>query len=214
MINTASIYVCICKISNLIQSYAIAANSMGEKAWVKAGNVWIESMALQHCLGEQKCSNDTGVVEANNITRKIRLLDVGSCYNPFESCSNAAAFSVTALDLCPAKDSVFICDFLKVSIGEYGSEMIALPIRQKEGDEVLCSSKSRRIDIEGHKDSRPVDADQKVEAVKNSQQEIVSLPAGSFDVVAISLVLSYLPDPAQRCEMLRKARALLRPGGM
>jgi len=36
-----------------------------------------------------------------------------------------------------------------------------------------------------------------------------SLPAGSFDVVVFSLVLSYLPDPAQRGAMMAKARQLL-----
>ena len=36
-----------------------------------------------------------------------------------------------------------------------------------------------------------------------------SLPAGSFDAVALSLVLSYLPTPQQRGAMIRKARSLL-----
>ena len=39
---------------------------------------------------------------------------------------------------------------------------------------------------------------------------LTSLPAGSFDVVAMSLVLSYLPLPAQRGAMVLKARQLLR----
>ena len=39
---------------------------------------------------------------------------------------------------------------------------------------------------------------------------LTSLPAGSFDVVVMSLVLSYLPLPAERGAMILKARQLLR----
>jgi len=39
---------------------------------------------------------------------------------------------------------------------------------------------------------------------------LTSLPAGSFDVVVMSLVLSYLPLPAERGAMVLKARQLLR----
>jgi hypothetical protein len=38
-----------------------------------------------------------------------------------------------------------------------------------------------------------------------------ALPAASFDVVVMSLVLSYLPGPAQRARMVAKARRLLPP---
>ena len=38
-----------------------------------------------------------------------------------------------------------------------------------------------------------------------------SLPACSYDVVVMSLVLSYVPLPSQRAEMVAKARALLSP---
>jgi hypothetical protein len=41
-------------------------------------------------------------------------------------------------------------------------------------------------------------------------QSIVQLPSQSFDVVVMSLVLSYLPTPNQRIEMIKNARKLLR----
>lgn len=44
---------------------------------------------------------------------QIRLLDVGSCYNPFEKCSD---FQVCAIDIAPATDSVYECDFLNVEL--------------------------------------------------------------------------------------------------
>lgn len=45
----------------------------------------------------------------------IHLLDVGSCYNPFQPFSD---FKVTAIDIAPAIDDVFECDFLNVELGD------------------------------------------------------------------------------------------------
>ena len=50
---------------------------------------------------------------------KLKLLDVGSCYNPFSRYKQW--FDITAVDLCPApgcEDSVYQCDFLEVEVGE------------------------------------------------------------------------------------------------
>lgn len=44
---------------------------------------------------------------------KIDLLDVGSCYNPFKP---YADFQVLAIDIAPAIDDVFECDFLNVEL--------------------------------------------------------------------------------------------------
>lgn len=46
---------------------------------------------------------------------KIELLDVGSCYNPFKIYNE---FQVTAIDIAPATDGVYECDFLNVAIGK------------------------------------------------------------------------------------------------
>lgn len=43
----------------------------------------------------------------------IKLLDVGSCYNPFGKFSE---FDVTPIDIAPADDDVYECDFLNVEI--------------------------------------------------------------------------------------------------
>lgn len=43
----------------------------------------------------------------------IRLLDVGSCYNPFKHYEN---FSVTAIDISPACPDVQYCDFLNTPV--------------------------------------------------------------------------------------------------
>lgn len=47
-------------------------------------------------------------------TCKVKLLDVGSCYNPFR---NVEIFDVTAIDLAPSCDEVLQCDFLSLQVG-------------------------------------------------------------------------------------------------
>eukprot|EP00118_Oscarella_pearsei_P023114 m.272579 g.272579 ORF g.272579 m.272579 type:complete len:325 (+) comp40565_c2_seq14:347-1321(+) len=44
---------------------------------------------------------------------KLRLLDVGSCYNPFSVASDA--FEVTAMDINPAAEAVLTGDFLNIN---------------------------------------------------------------------------------------------------
>lgn len=53
--------------------------------------------------------------ESRKEDEKIKLLDVGSCYNPF---SKFDEFDVTAIDIAPAIDDVIECDFLSVKVIE------------------------------------------------------------------------------------------------
>ena len=107
---------------------------------------------------------------------RIRLLDVGSCYNPLRISSNAGAFDATAIDLQPAHFSVLKGDFLRVGIVD------------KRGG--------------GGGDERGV--------VVDEEGGVKELIRGTFDVVSMSLVLSYLPNATQRRQMIRRARALLK----
>ncbi|GFX01740.1 s-adenosylmethionine sensor upstream of mTORC1 [Trichonephila clavipes] len=47
------------------------------------------------------------------INEKLKLLDIGSCFNPF---SKFPEFSCTALDLTPATEDVLQCDFLHLKV--------------------------------------------------------------------------------------------------
>lgn len=51
----------------------------------------------------------------NEEVMKLKLLDVGSCYNPF---GNVEFFEVTAVDLAPSSEEVLQCDFLSMKIGQ------------------------------------------------------------------------------------------------
>lgn len=191
-----------------LQQYATAAKMMGSKKWVRESNAWAENFSLsflrrngarkahikelseaykgQHGGAEipraEREALEAGLLRdlmrgaaGDDAPRPIRLLDVGSCYNPIATGPSAEAFDITALDLCPASESVLQCDFLTLTVGP--------------------------------EDSAPVF---KPESSSSGVRALSQLPAHSFDVVVMSLVLSYLPSPEQRRTMIEKARLLLR----
>lgn len=59
----------------------------------------------------------TGDILEPNSPTQLRVLDVGSCYNPFQGYSR---FEVVAIDIAPASRDVHQCDFLNVEILEKG----------------------------------------------------------------------------------------------
>jgi hypothetical protein len=126
--------------------------------------------------------------------RQIRLLDVGSCYNPFVKSPNAESFQVTALDLQPVNSSVYQCDFLELEVGTT----------------VRCHSIGERSNSIAAADG--VDSafhSSYVPAQSQTYSRLLELPASSYDAITMSLVLSYLPTPEHRRQMITKARALL-----
>lgn len=59
--------------------------------------------------------NQSSIAQPLNIeTSKVKLLDVGSCYNPF---GHVKYFDVTAIDLAPSCEEVLKCDFLSLQVG-------------------------------------------------------------------------------------------------
>lgn len=155
--------------------------------------------------------------------RSIRLVDVGSCYNPIGKSENAAAFCVTALDLCPVDPSVYQCDFLELGIGPRGSSPL---FHSKEVDSSCVISGSNSVGVvatseggdggglsgvNGGDGMRGVDMGS--ESQSGGSEKLLRLPAESYDVVSMSLVLNYLPTPVLREDMIRKARQLLIPPG-
>ncbi|KAK2588838.1 hypothetical protein KPH14_001708 [Odynerus spinipes] len=64
----------------------------------------------QNCYTNKVLSNET-----NEKFTKVSVLDVGSCYNPFET---ETTFDVTAIDLVAAPPTVLQCDFLNINIGK------------------------------------------------------------------------------------------------
>ena len=119
----------------------------------------------------------------------IRLLDVGSCYDPFRG---KPGLEVMACDLQPAQGSpkVYRCDFLELEISSAIEEAERSHQKRDEKGEIpLLESPS-------------------------PHQQLTSLPSAWFDVVVFSLVLSYVPSGSRRADAVWKARRLLRPGGL
>lgn len=93
-------------------------------------------------------------------------------------------FRVVALDLEPRRPTVLRCDFLNVRIGEPG---------RAGGDDV---DDDVAVDVDADVDGSPR-----------------FLPRNAAGAVVMSLVLSYVPTPRQRGEMVRRAREVLMDDG-
>nr|SVE88962.1 EOG090X0FUY [Daphnia sinensis]SVE89585.1 EOG090X0FUY [Daphnia sinensis]SVE90210.1 EOG090X0FUY [Daphnia sinensis]SVE90839.1 EOG090X0FUY [Daphnia sinensis]SVE92088.1 EOG090X0FUY [Daphnia sinensis] len=66
-------------------------------------------------LHRQKSNSDAEWPKLILKESKVTVLDVGSCYNPF---GEYEELDVLSIDLCPAIESVYQCDFLKVPLGK------------------------------------------------------------------------------------------------
>ena len=75
--------------------------------------------------------------ESKRDGEKIKLLDVGSCYNPFSAFDE---FGTTAIDIAPANDSVQQADFLTVPItnGDV-KDSKEFTLQESSIDVVVCS---------------------------------------------------------------------------
>ncbi|XP_012521329.1 S-adenosylmethionine sensor upstream of mTORC1 isoform X2 [Monomorium pharaonis] len=79
-------------------------------------NYKITLSSVKSSNDNRMCGSNSSCVEnglQNFHEQKITVLDVGSCYNPLNVDS---AFDVTAIDLTPAVEGVYRCDFLNVTI--------------------------------------------------------------------------------------------------
>ncbi|XP_055595334.1 S-adenosylmethionine sensor upstream of mTORC1 [Uranotaenia lowii] len=122
---------------SLLKEYASAMHQLATNYWDKTMQVdskrdnsrieWTVNSCRDYFRGNQLVNffreKDEKVMKAVDEShsfkyepyqvQKIKLLDVGSCYNPFAAFED---FEVTAIDIAPAQDSVKYCDFLEVPI--------------------------------------------------------------------------------------------------
>jgi len=177
------------KDDNVLGKYADAAKKMGHKRWLKSALTWCEEFIISYyrkgkakkyfirnnTYGESfsHIPNDLFIDPITNESRKIKLIDIGSCYNPLSKSISSHLFDITALDLFPAEKNVLKCDFLELLVG-------------------------------------PVDSSPVINDSNTSHCTLLQLPKSSYDVALMSLVLSYLPNPKMRMDMIRKARCLLK----
>ena len=157
-------------------------------------------------LGHLGMDGDPGLVparlersEGKRKRQNAQLLDVGSCWDYFRAFENdAETYEVVALDLAPRTPRVFRCDFLELAITPEGSEM------QTSVEKTL--EESTLEDASSPFGTRPENPSPFVTTLR-------SYPAGRASAVVMSLVLSYLPCPRMRGEMVRRAREVLLDDG-
>ncbi|XP_063053046.1 S-adenosylmethionine sensor upstream of mTORC1 isoform X2 [Engraulis encrasicolus] len=68
-----------------------------------------DAKSAKFALAVQTCPSSRSAVHSG----KIRLLDVGSCFNPFQKFDE---FLTVGIDIVPAVDSVYKCDFLNLQL--------------------------------------------------------------------------------------------------
>jgi hypothetical protein len=232
----------VAKDSSSLAVYADAANAMGTKRWVAECNRWFETFSIayfreggarKHYLrslaaGERVSRIDETVSDSiakdlmadGSSSRKIRLLDVGSCYNPLAKCARADQFEVTALDLYPVDPSVLQCDFLNLEVGPVETDPVVVEQSCASTNDTSNATNSSSCGNEPVSKRRKLQDDCPVPDNENNQpgdssctsvntKQLLRLPAAGYDVVTMSLVLNYLPTPEQRLRMIQQARALL-----
>ena len=135
----------------------------------------------------KESGNDANGDERARTRPAAQLLDVGSCWDYFRSFEDATkTYEVVALDLVPRSPRVFRCDFLELAISHEGCEM----------------ETSVAADWSAEEEKRAT-------ATATATATLASYPANRASAVVMSLVLSYLPDPRMRGEMVRRARRVL-----
>uniref|UniRef100_A0A8D8G5I6 S-adenosylmethionine sensor upstream of mTORC1 n=1 Tax=Culex pipiens TaxID=7175 RepID=A0A8D8G5I6_CULPI len=136
---------------HLLSQYADAMHKLATNYWDKTMEVsakkdnsrieWVVGSCrdyfFQSCLLNMFREKDDKVMAAIDEqfsykhkpyqVEKVKLLDVGSCYNPF---SVFEEFDVTAIDIAPAQESVRYCDFLEVPLNESSSTISSESIEE------------------------------------------------------------------------------------
>eukprot|EP00794_Sanderia_malayensis_P006090 gene6090-6793_t len=136
---------------------------------------------------------------------KIKLLDVGSCFNPF--CEFRDIFDVLAIDLCPAKYSgTYQGDFLEIRVKEKQIKLVSFISEQCCGNGEVCMCNNSKLD------DFEKDVGDRLELCL--EKPVNELPGEHFDVVVFSLLLTYLPMPRLRWECCMKANKLLATQGL
>ena len=193
-----------------LRKYATAAVEMGTKAWVKAGMEWMEKqMGAYYFDGgakrqyvkavRRKAVNVRGVRETELTTDiacmaadALPHLRMGGKGSPVLMLDIGSCYN-------PFRDGAMRDDLDVTALDLYPSKPFV------DGGVYACDF----LDIDvGDSGSALACSAPTPEGTVVLQR----LPAGYFDAASISLVLSYLPRPEQRIDMIRKARTLLCEG--
>ncbi|XP_039760166.1 S-adenosylmethionine sensor upstream of mTORC1 [Pararge aegeria] len=124
-----------CRNKDVLKTYAQYMQKLATTHWEKNASdelssassriTWSADFAYKYFINKSYMKQREKEIDIGNkinikinnadelFTKPFKLLDVGSCYNPF---NRYDFFEVLAIDLCPANNIVFECDFLQVPI--------------------------------------------------------------------------------------------------
>lgn len=114
---------------DVLQGYASAMKTLAEKYWAKNNQAerktycrieWVRTVLVdyfQNGVREKQILKENTRLKIDGTpdihTGKLKLLDVGSCYNPFKTFEFCETY---AIDLCPASPDVKQCNFLDIEV--------------------------------------------------------------------------------------------------
>jgi len=119
------------KDNDVLEEYAKSMQELATKHWLSQENsriewifkqienyFWASGIDSEH-LRDVKIAKKMGEIieldESFKTYERLKVLDVGSCYNPFGGFNR---LDVLPIDIAPANYEVFKCDFLQVKIGK------------------------------------------------------------------------------------------------
>jgi len=190
-----------------LHSYAKAATEMGQKQWVKVGHQWILSAAFEffqkggarkHFLKVKRKQyfekNGLQMPAAEytalgSLLEDDDLLSSSSGWKPLQVLDVGSCYNPFAGE---SRFEVTALDLMPTSSSVYSCDFLALEVGPVESTPIATL-------IDPSSEATP------------SAMRLERLPRHGFDIVTMSLVLSYLPSPQHRLEMIVKARELLKP---
>eukprot|EP01033_Poteriospumella_lacustris_P006229 gene6229-4472_t len=217
-----------------LKDYSVMAHAMGDKAWVLEANWWMASYVQQFFFGDASakfarkyltpalcrtdadahaavreyvhsvrtcCINNSSSSvqrsqqeaasenpDAESVHGKAKVLDVGSCYNPLARSPDASYLDITAVDLHPSNKALDgTSDTVDSHYHVHTCDFLTVDVQDAADIEYTTSQD---------------EANERITTVHR-------IPRHFYHAVTMSLVLSYLPDPAARAVMVKKAYDVL-----
>lgn len=166
----------------------------------------------------EESSTTSSTSSSSPLLRPIKILDVGSCYNPIAKFEESEGIEVTALDLSPACSSVIPCDFLGLKVENEDS--FSLNENIVEIDENINENNKDNIiyedsnlinnNNENFLELMKINNKSKIPMKFNMKtKKLTKILSSSYDVIIMSLVLCYLPSSIEREIMIKNAKNLL-----
>jgi hypothetical protein len=153
---------------------------------------------------------------------RLNVLDVGSCYDPFfRHCRDK--WNITALDLCPAEERVFQCDFVRLTVTQRISRCIEADSTQQSIGNSTSQSLCSGCFITSVDGAGGVAAAEGCGGVTSTDTDTVNLAVGqslselsadSQHVVIFCLLLSFMPSAQHRWRCCLNAWLLLKDDGL